>query len=157
MERYPAREDRIQYIRQCNNFGEPGYQELPYVDPNADQLREQAQGQWGNAQGIYQGIAPQTRGMVPNQGQSGAGQSGGQYGQPAAGQNFGSSGFVPAQPGSLWNRPNTDALQDSRVEDSGAQDYDPVVPDENARPAQSSSSNVERQADSFEDELLGIF
>lgn len=150
MERYPAREDRIQYIRQCNNFGEPGYQELPYVDPNADQLREQAQGQWGNAQGIYQGIAPQTRGMVPNQGQSGAG-------QPAAGQNFGSSGFVPAQPGSLWNRPNTDALQDSRVEDSGAQDYDPVVPDENARPAQSSSSNVERQADSFEDELLGIF
>ena len=161
MERYPAREDRIQYIRQCNNFGEPGYQELPYVDPNADQLREQAQGQWGNAQGIYQGIAPQTRGMVPNQGQSGAGQPGGQpggqYGQPAAGQNFGSSGFVPAQPGSLWNRPNTDALQDSRVEDSGAQDYDPVVPDENARPAQSSSSNVERQADSFEDELLGIF
>lgn len=160
MERYPAREDRIQYIRQCNNFGEPGYQELPYVDPNADQLREQAQGQWGNAQGIYQGIAPQTRGMVPNQGQSGsygqpgAGQPGG---QPAAGQNFGSSGFVPAQPGSLWNRPNTDALQDSRVEDSGAQDYDPVVPDENARPAQSSSSNVERQADSFEDELLGIF
>ena len=168
MERYPAREDRIQYIRQCNNFGEPGYQELPYVDPNADQLREQAQGQWGNAQGIYQGIAPQTRGMAPNQGQPGAGQSGsygqpgagqsgGQYGQPAAGQNFGSSGFVPAQPGSLWNRPNTDALQDSRVEDSGAQDYDPVVPDENARPAQSSSSNVERQADSFEDELLGIF
>lgn len=161
MERYPAREDRIQYIRQCNNFGEPGYQELPYVDPNADQLREQAQGQWGNAQGIYQGIAPQTRGMVPNQGQSGdgqpGGQPGGQYGQPAAGQNFGSSGFVPAQPGSLWNRPNTDALQDSRVEDSGAQDYDPVVPDENARPAQSSSSNVERQADSFEDELLGIF
>mgnify|MGYP001774993768 FL=1 len=160
MERYPAREDRIQYIRQCNNFGEPGYQELPYVDPNADQLREQAQGQWGNAQGIYQGIAPQTRGMVPNQGQSGsygqpgAGQPGG---QPAAGQNFGSSGFVPAQQGSLWNRPNTDALQDSRVEDSGAQDYDPVVPDENARPAQSSSSNVERQADSFEDELLGIF
>ncbi len=160
MERYPAREDRIQYIRQCNNFGEPGYQELPYVDPNADQLRAQAQGQWGNAQGIYQGIAPQTRGMVPNQGQSGsygqpgAGQPGG---QPAAGQNFGSSGFVPAQPGSLWNRPNTDALQDSRVEDSGAQDYDPVVPDENARPAQSSSSNVERQADSFEDELLGIF
>lgn len=160
MERYPAREDRIQYIRQCNNFGEPGYQELPYVDPNADQLREQAQGQWGNAQGIYQGIAPQTRGMAPNQGQSGsygqpgAGQPGG---QPAAGQNFGSSGFVPAQPGSLWNRPNTDALQDSRVEDSGAQDYDPVVPDENARPAQSSSSNVERQADSFEDELLGIF
>lgn len=160
MERYPAREDRIQYIRQCNNFGEPGYQELPYVDPNADQLREQAQGQWGNAQGIYQDIAPQTRGMVPNQGQSGsygqpgAGQPGG---QPAAGQNFGSSGFVPAQPGSLWNRPNTDALQDSRVEDSGAQDYDPVVPDENARPAQSSSSNVERQADSFEDELLGIF
>ncbi len=160
MECYPAREDRIQYIRQCNNFGEPGYQELPYVDPNADQLREQAQGQWGNAQGIYQGIAPQTRGMVPNQGQSGsygqpgAGQPGG---QPAAGQNFGSSGFVPAQPGSLWNRPNTDALQDSRVEDSGAQDYDPVVPDENARPAQSSSSNVERQADSFEDELLGIF
>ena len=160
MERYPAREDRIQYIRQCNNFGEPGYQELPYVDPNADQLREQAQGQWGNAQGIYQGIAPQTRGMVPNQGQSGSyGQPGAgqQGGQPAAGQNFGSSGFVPAQPGSLWNRPNTDALQDSRVEDSGAQDYDPVVPDENARPAQSSSSNVERQADSFEDELLGIF
>ena len=153
MERFPAREDRIQYIRQCNNFGEPGYQELPYVDPNAEQLREQAQGQWGNDQGIYQGIAPQTRGMVPNQGTNPA-----QPGSAQPGANdFGQSGFIPAQPGSLWNRPNTDALQDSRVEDSGAQDYDPVVPDENARPAQSSSSNVERQADSFEDELLGIF
>ena len=163
MERYPAREDRIQYIRQCNNFGEPGYQELPYVDPNAQQLQEQAaqqaSSQWGNAQGIYQGIAPQTRGMAPYgqpapDGQPNYNQTApdGQpnYGQPAPQGALERNGFIPAQP----NRPDIDALRARTVEDSGARDYDPVVPDDRAQPAQ---GGAEHQADSFEDELLGIF
>lgn len=181
MERFPAREDRIQYIRQCNNFGEPGYQELPYVDPNAAQLQQQAQSQaWGDTQGIYQGIAPQTRGMVPASEQEqgffpAAPGALNHHAQPGPGQGQGpgqnqgtgnpginpSSGFIPAAPGSMnrtgSNAPDTSALQDSRVEDSGAPDYDPVVPDAGARPAPSNANSVERQADSFEDELLGIF
>lgn len=108
MERYPAREDHIQYIRQCNNFGEAGYQELPYVDPNAQQLQEQARDeQWGDAQGTYQGIAPQTRGFIPH-----------------------ASNAAPAQPGAGFAT--------------------------GPAPAQPQSER-ERQADSFEDQLLGIF
>ena len=54
-------------------------------------------------------------------------------------------------------QPNSAALNSAQVQDSGAQDVEPVQPDMQARPTQSSSENIERQADSFEEELLGIF
>ncbi len=170
MERFPAREDRIQYIKQCNNFGEAGYEELPYAvpenvntppeykpynpyeDKSQGQLpvpsvpqgynEGQEQGPGGAAMPVNNNSAPNISfGNKPATPNSNAGFAQGPY--------QGTNNFSP--------KPNINALQDSKVEDSKAQDIDPVKPDSQARPTQKSSDNVERQADAFEDELLGIF
>lgn len=177
MERFPAREDRIQYIKQCNNFGEAGYDELPYAVPqrennppeykpyNPYEDRSQGQLPMPNVPNDYRQEQEQGSGgiafPVGGQGHGASNISIGNQGmsnQPAkAGSN---AGFAndPYQGGNSYApKPNIGALQDSRVEDSKAQDIDPVKPDSQARPAQKSSQNVERQADAFEDELLGIF
>lgn len=124
MEMYPAREDRIQYVKQCNAFGDSGYHDLPSVVPIRPWNQTPAQ----QPQQLPPSYQPQN-GLQPQ--------------------------FQPAQP--AVPQPNNAALNSEQVRDSGARDVDPVRPDENARPAQSSSQNVERQADAFEDELLGIF
>lgn len=127
MEMYPAREDRIQYVKQCNAFGDSGYHDLPSVVPIRPWNQTPAQ-QPQQPQQLPPGYQPQN-GLQPQ--------------------------FQPAQP--TVPQPNNAALNSEQVRDSGARDVDPVRPDENARPTQSSSQNVERQADAFEDELLGIF
>lgn len=141
MEKFPARADRIQYVKQCNNFGEPGYDDLPFFEPQRPTWQQQQQqpampqqpaqpqGQSGNMQFI-----PAQRPMAPASSASGAGFA---------------TGPMP--------QPSNSALNSTQVEDSRAQDVEPVQPDMQARPTQSSSSTIERQADSFEDELLGIF
>lgn len=172
MDLLPAREDRIQYIKQCNNFGEPGYDELPFVvaNPQMQQGQTGQQGMQGqpsmsngaqgtmlqdnNVQPNYPNHPMPQGGLVPpNQGAlQGAMQQGNmQQGMPVQ------SGYPnqPMAPGGLIP-PNQDALQNTRVEDSQAKDVEPVAPDANARPTQSSSSNIERQADSFEEQLLGL-
>lgn len=128
MARYPAREDRIQYIKQCNNFGEAGYDELPYDVP--ERYRDSIPNYEPYVDPRFQNgsMTAPSNGAVPNGTQ------------------------VPFKSGI-----NNDALRSGNVEDSGAKDVDPVKPDSNARPTQSSSKNIENQADSFEDELLGIF
>ena len=141
MERFPAREDRIQYIKQCNNFGEAGYEELPYAVPESNTL------------------PPNYQPYDPNSDNS-QGQLDPQRTSPQSNVSFGGHA-APAQSGAGLAtgpyKPNIGALQDGNVEDSKAQDIDPVKPDDQARPTQRSSENVERQADAFEDELLGIF
>ena len=144
MEMFPARADRIQYVKQCNNFGEQGYDDVPFVDaplqnwqtqqqPMQPQqpMQQQPQQQQPNMQFIpaHQGAAPAS---------------------PSSNAGF-ATGSAPVP------QPNSAALNSAQVQDSGAQDVEPVQPDMQARPTQSSSENVERQADSFEDELLGIF
>ena len=140
MERFPAREDRIQYIKQCNNFGEAGYEELPYAVPEGQSAPPQYQ--------PYNPYTDKSQGQLPSS-------------QGDSNVSFGNNGPAKASSGAGLAqgpyRPNIGALQDGRVEDSRAQDVDPVQPDNQARPTQRSSQNVERQADAFEDELLGIF
>lgn len=169
MESFPAREDRIQYIKQCNNFGEAGYEDLPYAVPQNQQLPDNYEPyrdpNYQQDQGLQQpGLPSHGQAQMPQamqQGQS-YGQQGQQLGAP--------QGARPAAPGSLFapgpsssnvgivnSAIQQDALQNSGIQDSGAQDVEPVEPDDKASPAQQSSSNVERQADAFEDELLNIF
>lgn len=173
MERFPAREDRIQYVRQCNNFGESGYDELPYDVPSSAHLQQQQMQQQQFVPyrpGQSNLLQPQQPGQINLPGQSPAPAVPGQSLAPAApGQSQGqgpapAGPTAPAAPGAGFATgpapaptPNIDALQSRNVEDSQARDVDPVKPDDNARPAQSSSQNIERQADAFEDELLNIF
>lgn len=155
MESYPAREDRIQYIKQCNNFGEAGYEELPYAVPQNQQLPENY--------APYQD--PRLQGQAPANAQIP-----GNVQIPSNVQIPGLSNMQPAPQGSLFapgpaspnvgvanNAAQQNALQGSGIEDSGAKDVEPVEPDDKAQPTQQSSSNIERQADAFEDELLNIF
>ena len=156
MDSYPAREDRIQYIKQCNNFGEAGYEELPYAVPQNQQLPENY--------APYQD--PRLQGQAPNAQIPGNTQIEGQGIKSQPGQG----NMQPAPQGSLFapgpalpnvgianNAAQQNALQGSGIEDSGAKDVEPVEPDDKAQPTQQSSSNIERQADAFEDELLNIF
>lgn len=157
METFPAREDRIQFIKQCNNFGESGYEELPYDVPNRPAVPEQnQQNAWPNMQPSlnnqpawnaqpYPSVPNSSNMQMNNQGNAGMQNTAGQAAYP----------LTPMPQGALVP-PNQDALQSSSVEDSKAKDVQPVTPDMNARPTQSSSSNIERQADSFEDQLLGL-
>lgn len=83
-------------------------------------------------------------------------------------QNSGSNTFGgPAQPGTGFankpyseqgqvNVPDNSALQNNVVQDSKAKDVNPVKPTNNAQPTQSSSSNIQKQVDAFEKELLGL-
>ena len=156
MERFPAREDRISYIKQCNNFGESGYDELPYAVPNRPATMPNNGNGNGNGYGYGNGYGNQYQQYPQNQQQQQ------QLRNDLQQQQFIPHNAAPAAPNSgvgfaTGPAPNTDALNSNRVEDSGARDVDPVRPDANARPAQSSSQNVERQADAFEDELLGVF
>lgn len=157
MESFPAREDRIQYIKQCNNFGEAGYEELPYAVPQNQNLPEN-----------YEPYRDPNYQPAP-QAQQGAQSAVQQAPQGPQGQHS-AQGPRPAAPGSLFapgpsssnvgivnSAIQQDALQNSGIQDSGAQDVEPVKPDDKASPAQQSSSNVERQADAFEEELLNIF
>lgn len=179
MERYPAREDRIQYIRQCNNFGEFGYDELPYevpqsqqpvyrpYDPNAPEGQNAAGTGTPGAPAAPGSLNLGTRPIMPSgqvapapvpagqSGQPGKPVQGGQPAPAAPGSLFGDGPVRPA--GNNFVAPNINALKDGSVEDSGARDVDPVKPDNQARPTQRSSENTERQADAFEDELLSIF
>lgn len=176
MERYPAREDRIQYVKLCNVF-DAGSNDLPYViAPGAMQQTPAANN--NNAAPAPQGsVNNNSAGVMQLYGNSPAANNQGnninQQNQTAPGQLH----LQPDPAGALNNNapaaagseagfargpapvaaPNTDALNSSSVEDSGAKDVDPVKPDDNARPTQQSSQHIENQADSFEDQLLGIF
>lgn len=157
MENFPAREDRIQFIKQCNNFGESGYEELPYDVPNRPVVQNvNQQNAWPNTQPFlntqpYPSIPNSPN--LPNASNMHMGNQGNAGGQNPIGQS--AYPLTPMPQGALIP-PNQDALQSSSVEDSKAKDVQPVTPDMNARPTQSSSSNIERQADSFEDQLLGL-
>lgn len=130
MEKFPAREDRIQYVKQCNNFGEAGYDELPYAVPNRP---------------VYSPNFPEYPAQPGSMGNANIPGASGALQQPQS--------YAPA---SNITPPSQEALQSSSLEDSQAKDVQPVAPEQNARPTQSSSSNIERQADSFEDLLLGL-
>lgn len=164
MDSYPAREDRIQYIKQCNNFGEAGYEELPYAVPQNQQLPEnyapyqdpRLQGQAPNAQ-IPGNAQILGQGNMPQPGQSNMSQPGQGNMQPAPQGSLFAPGPALPNVGIANNAAQQNALQGSGIEDSGAKDVEPVEPDDKAQPTQQSSSNIERQADAFEDELLNIF
>lgn len=157
MENFPAREDRIQFIKQCNNFGESGYEELPYDVPNRPVVQDaNQQTAWPNMQpslNTQPALNSQPYPSVPNSSNMQMGNQSNVGGQNAVGQS--AYPQTPMPQGALIP-PNQDALQSSSVEDSKAKDVQPITPDMNARPTQSSSSNIERQADSFEDQLLGL-
>ena len=143
MEMFPARADRIQYVKQCNNFGEQGYDDVPFVDaprqnwqPQQQPMQPQQPMQQQPQQQPNMQFIPAHQGAAPA--------------SPSSNAGF-ATGPAPVP------QPNSAALNSDQVQDSGAQDVEPVQPDMQARPTQSSSENVERQADSFEDELLGIF
>lgn len=143
MEMFPARADRIQYVKQCNNFGEQGYDDVPFVDaplqnwqPQQQTMQPQQPIQQQPQQQPNMQFIPAHQGAAPA--------------SPSSNAGF-ATGPAPVP------QPNSAALNSDQVQDSGAQDVEPVQPDMQARPTQSSSENIERQADSFEEELLGIF
>ncbi|HIX55923.1 MAG TPA: penicillin-binding protein 1B [Candidatus Anaerobiospirillum pullistercoris] len=143
MEMFPARADRIQYVKQCNNFGEQGYDDVPFVDaplqnwqPQQQPMQPQQPMQQQPQQQPNMQFIPAHQGAAPA--------------SPSSNAGF-ATGPAPVP------QPNSAALNSDQVQDSGAQDVEPVQPDMQARPTQSSSENIERQADSFEEELLGIF
>lgn len=160
MDLLPAREDRIQYVKQCFYYGDPNLEDAPFVVPGQQGLPSTTPAQ------SMPGIPgqPQVNGPanIPGQGQSGQPMPVDGLNNPSnmaiqggQGQVQGGMSGQPMAPGGLIP-PNQDALQSASVEDSQAHDVQPVAPDANARPTQSSSSNIERQADSFEDQLLGL-
>lgn len=127
MESFPARLDRIQYVKQCNfNYEEPT-PDLP------DELF---------SSGTWQFPSSAQYSQSPTQQQQ-------QQAKPAAPANNNALGsgdrqFIPAY---------RNELNSAQVEDSRAKDIEPVKPIM-TRPTQNSSQNVERQADAFEQELL---